>query len=216
MDGGRVRRGSRRILVTVVACNVVLAVAILSVRSLGGVDPPDEPTRAAAPQQTYEPSSKPTSRPDDVAPPSWGVEVYNEAGRYVFSRPIGWPVTERDTVSEVSRPDGEVTVSFGVGPRGGIDRAFEQLNSLLKGGYDGIEIRIKDIESVDGAVIVTLAGTATTPGGSDIWLRGRLVDLPRDEPALAALGAGILSAENRGRRSANRILTSFRVLDPGS
>lgn len=218
MDDGRVRRkeGSRRILVSVVACNVVLAVAILSARTLGSVDPPDESTRAATPQEAEEPPSKSTSPSDDGVQPSWGVEVVNDVGRYRFSRPAGWTVTQRDTESEVSRADGEATVSFGVGPPGGIDPAFDKLSSVLQEGYEDVVVQIEHVESVDGATVVALEGTATTPGGTDIWLSGRLVDLPQAEPALAALGAGVLATDDRGRRAVNRILTSFRALDLGS
>ncbi|MDQ4059047.1 MAG: hypothetical protein M3124_07990 [Actinomycetota bacterium] len=138
----------------------------------------------------------------------------NAGGGYAFSHPTGWTVRETGTLTELLSADEEIAISFGLGPPGGIEAAYDNFVSLIDESYDEASVRAVRADQVEGSLRVKLIGTATTEAGLQIWFTGRVIAPPGDQ-SLGTLAAGPLESRDTGRASANEILDSFKPIARG-
>ena len=77
----------------------------------------------------------------ELQPPFDGNHV-NGSGGYVFAYPASWTVRETGTLTELSSTDERIAISFGLGPSGGIEPAYEDFVSLIDETYDEASVRM--------------------------------------------------------------------------
>lgn len=132
----------------------------------------------------------------------------NASGGYVFSYPPGWTVRETGTLTELLSADEQIAISFGLGPSGGIEPAYQDFVSLIDETYKGASVRLVRGDFVEDSLRVKVIGEATTQAGFPIWFTGRVI-APRGEQTLATLAAGPLESRDTEAKRANEILDSF-------
>jgi len=214
--------GGRRFLAFAVAACAVLAVGVVLQLSDQGSSRPPAVTRNPSvvenlPAADHGSVSALTQRPITPAesPEEDGPfdgNYVNVSGGYGFSHPSTWTVRETGTLTELLSADGQVAISFGVGPSGGIELAYEDFVSLIDETYDEASVGVVRADRMRGSLRLKLTGTATTKDDFPIWFTARVI-APRGDQSLATLAAGPL--ESRGGRtdSANEILDSFEPID---
>jgi hypothetical protein len=89
----------------------------------------------------------------------------NAAAGYSFLRPVGWEVSDSGTVSELTGPDRDVTVSFGLGPDGGLRAASEELAASIEDTYDDAELEGARREDIAGRPAIVVGGSAVNEAG---------------------------------------------------
>jgi len=208
----------RSLLAIAIAICAALAFGIVLQRSDERSPGPSSGTRATSEQEGV------SLVPEVATTPSDGDEVerpfdanhVNASGEYVFSYPAGWTVRETGTFTKLSSEDKQIAISFGLGPSGGIEPAYEDFVSLIDETYDRASVRLVRGDSVEGSLRVKLIGTATTEAGFPIWFTGRVI-APRGEQTLATLAAGPLKSRDTEAERANQILDSFEpIATPGT
>src|SRR5919106_4699857 len=89
-----------------------------------------------APPRRSGPPPTPTS-----PPPTGSMRHTNATAGYSFLRPAGWEVSERGTVSELTGPDGDVIVSFGLGPDGSLEDASTEFVASVGDAYEDVQLQ---------------------------------------------------------------------------
>ena len=197
-----------------------LTLGVVVLRS--GQDPRRSPADShdAASGSTSEPEQPPALPEEPATPevlgrdrPFDGYHV-NAVGGYGFSHPTSWTVRETGTLTELLSADEEIAISFGLGPPGGIEAAYDNFVSLIDETYDGASVQAVRADLVEGSLRVKLIGAATTEAGLQIWFTGRVI-APRGDQSLGTLAAGPLESRDTGRAAANEILDSFKPIVKG-
>lgn len=213
----------RRFLALAVTMCAALTVGAVLLRSEPG--PRESPADArdspgAESGSTSEQGQPPALSEEPATPEVLGEERpfdgyhVNALGGYVFSHPTSWTVRETGTLTELLSADEEIAISFGLGPPGGIETAYENFVSLIDETYDETSFRTVRADQVEGSLRVKLIGTGTTEAGLQIWFTGRVI-APRGDQSLGTLAAGPLESTDSGRDSANEILDSFKPIVKG-
>src|SRR5918995_3145751 len=136
------RRGEVLIVLGVAGIAVLLSEALFvpeppSARSAIRTASPTVPT-ASAPTASAPTASAPTA--SAPTPSAQSIRHTNAAAGYSFLRPAGWEVSESGTVTELTGPDQDVTVSFGLGTDGGLGRSALQLTTSIQGTYEDVRV----------------------------------------------------------------------------
>jgi hypothetical protein len=116
------------------------------------------PLRRSPPPISSGPSPTPT-------PTIQSTRHTNAAAGYSFFRPIGWEVSERGTVSELTGPDRDVILSFGLGPEGNLRKASAEFAASIGGAYDEVELQGPRREVIAGQSAIVTAGGAVNDAG---------------------------------------------------
>jgi hypothetical protein len=110
----------------------------------------------------------PQSAPDPSSAPSPTVvsgRHTNAAAGYSFLQPAGWEVSDSGTFSELRAPDGDVIVSFGLGPEGGLREASDAFSSSIEGAYGEVELHQPQREEIAGHPAIVAGGSALNDAG---------------------------------------------------
>lgn len=89
----------------------------------------------------------------------------NREGGYSFWYPPDWDVTDQGTVSEVSSPGGDTTVSFGQGAPGGLGEAQTAFVQQIQGTYRRVRVFGVESEKLGPYPAVSVAGAGTNAEG---------------------------------------------------
>ena len=206
------------LLALAVAICAALVLGVVLQRSDESAKPPEntrgtitaDDERAAGQASISVMTEAPAAEDDAELQPFDGNHV-NASGGYVFSYPPSWTVRETGTLTELSSADEEIAISFGLGPPGGIEPAYEDFVSLIDETYDEASVRLVRGDYVEGNLRVKVIGKATTEAGFQIWFTGRVI-APRGDQTLATLAAGPLGSRDTGANRANEILDSFEPM----
>lgn len=112
------------------------------------------PFRRSAPPPTRSPS-----------PTIQSMRHTNAAAGYSFLRPVGWEVSERGTVSELTAPGGDVIVSFGLGPDGSLRDASTEFVASVADAYEEVQVQGPEREDIAGRSAIVAGGTAVNQAG---------------------------------------------------
>ena len=214
----------RSLLAIAIAIFAALAFGIVLQRSDERSPRPSADTRGTSAADERVSEQRVSVVPEILTTPSEGDEVeqpfdgnhVNASGGYVFSYPASWRVRETGTLTKLSSADKRTAISFGLGPSGGIEPAYEDFVSLIDETYDRASVRLVRGDSVEGSLRLKLIGRATTEAGFPIWFSGRVI-APRGEQTLATLAAGPLESRDTEAEQANEILDSFEpIAAPGT
>lgn len=167
--------------------------------------------RAAGQESVSVMTESPAPSEDDAELQPFDGNHVNASGGYVFSYPPSWTVRETGTLTELSSADEQIAISFGLGPSGGIEPAYQDFVSLIDETYKGASVRLVRGDLVEDSLRVKVIGKATTQAGFPIWFTGRVI-APRGAQTLATLAAGPLEARDTGEKRTNEILDSFEPI----
>jgi hypothetical protein len=123
-------------------------------------------------------SPRPSSAPSPTV--SSGRHTNATAG-YSFLRPAGWEVSESGTVSELTAPDQDVIVSFGLGPEGDLREASAQFTSSMEDAYDEVQLHEPRREEIAGRPAIVAGGSAVNEAAVpvrflaiSVWIEGEI------------------------------------------
>jgi hypothetical protein len=134
-----------RLIVGLLLGMLVVATAIGGTLLIGGAD--DAPSPAAT----------------TAVPLKYRFE--NEAGGYSFGYPKGWEVRADGTATTLTNPDGDVIVTFGLGPAGRLPVAAQRLADALSAAYTDIEDLGTQEQTVAGQPALMVGGVGTNEHG---------------------------------------------------
>jgi hypothetical protein len=103
--------------------------------------------------------------PRTSSPTTGSMRHTNEVAGYSFLRPVGWEVSERGTVSELTGPDGDVIVSFGLGPDGSLEEASTEFATSVGDAYEEVQFQGPQREDIAGRPAIVVGGTAVNQAG---------------------------------------------------
>jgi hypothetical protein len=136
------RQGEVLIVLGVAGVAVVLSQALFAPPFPSARPPSRPPTPSVLAPGATTPSvpspSLPT--PSGATPSAQSARHTNEAAGYSFLRPAGWEVSGSGTVSRITSPDRDVTVSFGLGSDGGLRGSSADLTASIQDIYHGAEL----------------------------------------------------------------------------
>ena len=168
------RQGEVLIVLGVAGVAVVLSQALFAPPFPSARPPSRPPTPSVlAPGATApsvpSPSLPPTpsgATPSGATPSAQSARHTNEAAGYSFLRPAGWEVSGSGTVSRVTSPDSDVTVSFGLGSDGGLRGSSADLAASIQDIYHGAELlEGPRRDTIAGHPAVLVGGRAVTDSG---------------------------------------------------
>jgi hypothetical protein len=154
---------------------IVLAVAgvavILSQVLFVPAPPSTQPSSRNGASPTVPTASIPTPSvptPTAPTPTAQSVRYTNAAAGYSFLRPAGWEVSDSGTVSELTGPDQDVTVSFGVGADGGLRESSAHFAASIEHSYADAQLDAPSRESIAGRRAVLIGGSAVNDEGTGL------------------------------------------------
>jgi hypothetical protein len=151
---------------------IVLAVAGIAVLLSEALFVPESPSVrrsfGSTPSPTVPTASVPTPSVPTPSVPPQTVRYTNAAAGYSFLRPAGWEVSESGTVSELTGPDQDVTVSFGLGADGGLGESSADFAASIEDTYDDAELEAPSRESIAGRPAVLVGGSAVNDEGTGL------------------------------------------------
>jgi hypothetical protein len=139
----------------------VAGIAVLLSEVLFVPEPP--PTRPS-----FRTASSTVPTPSVPTPTAQGARHTNAAAGYSFLRPAGWEVSESGTVSELTGPDQEVTVSFGLGADGRLGESSADFAASIEDTYDDAQLEAPSRESIAGRRAVLIGGSAVNDEGASL------------------------------------------------
>lgn len=150
----------------------VTGVAVLLSEVLFVPEPPStRPSSHSVASPTVPTASVPAPSvptPTAPTPTAQSVRYTNAAAGYSFLRPAGWEVSDSGTVSELTGPDQDVTVSFGVGADGGLRASSADLAASIEHTYDDARLEGPRRESIAGRRAVLIGGSAVNEEGTGL------------------------------------------------
>lgn len=111
------------------------------------------------------PVSRGPSSPTVQSPTVQSTHHTNAAAGYSFFRPAGWEVSESGTVSELTGPDRDVILSFGIGPEGELRDASAEFAASIGGAYDEVQLQGPRREAIAGRSAIVVGGSAVNQAG---------------------------------------------------
>jgi predicted Zn-dependent protease len=93
----------------------------------------------------------------------------NATAGYSFLRPAGWEVVDSGTASELTSPDRDVIVSFGLGPEGGLREASAEFTASIEDAYDEVRLHEPRREEIAGREAIVAGGSAVND--ADVAIR---------------------------------------------
>jgi hypothetical protein len=161
------RLGEVLIVLGIAVIAVVLSQALFAPPLPSARPPSRPPTPSALGPSATTPSvpspSLPT--PSGATPSAQSARHTNEAAGYSFLRPAGWEVSGSGTVSRITSPDRDVTVSFGLGSDGGLGGSSADLAASIRDIYDGAELEGPRRDTIAGHPAVLVGGRAVNDSG---------------------------------------------------
>jgi hypothetical protein len=118
-----------------------------------------------SPLRRSPPPSRAALSPTVQSPTVQSTRHTNGAAGYSFFRPAGWEVSERGTVSELTGPDRDVILSFGLGPEGELWGASDKLAASIEGAYDEVQLQGPRREAIAGRSAIVVGGSAVNQAG---------------------------------------------------
>ena len=105
----------------------------------------------------------------------------NATAGYSFLRPAGWEVSESGTVSQLTAPDQDVIVSFGLGPDGGLREASTEFTSSIEDAYNEVQLQEPRREEIAGRPAIVAGGSAMNDAevavrflAISVWIEGEI------------------------------------------
>jgi hypothetical protein len=145
----------------------VAGIAVLLSEALFIPEPPSaRPSYRSTASPTVPTPSVPT--PTTPTPTPQSVRHTNAAAGYSFLRPAGWEVSESGTVSELTGPDQDVTVSFGLGADGGLRGSSADFAASIEDSYDDALLEAPIWESIAGRRALLIGGSAVNDEGTSL------------------------------------------------
>jgi hypothetical protein len=136
----------------------------------------------------------------------------NSAAGYEVRHPPRWRVSERGTVSRLISPNRTASVSFGLGPDGGLREASVALVREVERSYRRVRLTGMQLDLIGGAPAVAFTGVARNERG--VGLRFQAVTVSgrdRTYQVTVFVAAGHPGIE----RATGAIIDSFRPGRPG-
>lgn len=141
----------------------------------------------APPRRSQPPASR--SAPSSTGQGPQSSRHTNEVGGYSFLRPAGWEVSERGTISELTGPDRDVIVSFGLGPDGSLQGASAAFTASIEEAYDEVEPEGPRREDFAGRPAVVVGGSAVNDAGVAVRFLAITISLERRNYAISVFVA---------------------------
>jgi hypothetical protein len=149
---------------------IVLGVAGIAVLLSEALFVPEPPSARPSLRSTASPTVPTTSVPTPSVPmpTAQSVRHTNAAAGYSFLRPAGWEVSESGTVSELTGPDQDVTVSFGLGADGRLGESSADFGASIEDAYHDAQLEAPSRESIAGRRAVLIGGSAVNDEGTTL------------------------------------------------
>jgi hypothetical protein len=172
---------------------------------------------------TVGPSFSIGSRRTETIAPTRGTEARNESFRsatklqrnhaagYSFRYPEDWQLDADRSVSKVTRPDRHFVISFGLGPKGGLPVAYDELVALLDETYANVVVHKVGATHVGGRVGVIVRGAASGSSGRRVRFLATVIERPKNQRAVGALAATDMSSA-KFPKAVREILASLRPI----
>lgn len=161
------RQGEVLIVLGIAGVAVVLSQALFAPPLPSARPPSRPPTPSVVEPGATTPSvpspSLPT--PSGATPSAQSARHTNEAAGYSFLRPAGWEVSGSGTVSRITSPDRDVTVSFGLGSDGDLRGSSADLAASIQDIYQGAELEGPRRHTIAGHPAVLVGGRAVNDSG---------------------------------------------------
>jgi hypothetical protein len=163
----RLRLGEFLIALGVVGVAVILSQALFAppIPSGGRALRTPSPSVIAPSVATPSVATPSVATPSVATPSDQTARHTNAAAGYSFRRPAGWVVSESGTVSELTGPDRDVTVSFGLGSDGGLARSALELTTSIQGAYEDVRVDDPQRETIAGRPAILVGGRAVNDAG---------------------------------------------------
>ena len=155
------------LIVLGIAGAAVLLSQALFAPPLPSARPPSRPPAPSVALGATTPSVQSPSLPTPrgSTPSARSARHTNEAAGYSFLRPAGWEVSGSGTVSRITSPDRDVTVSFGLGSHGGLRGSSADLAASIRDIYHDAELEGLRRDTVAGHPAVLVGGKAVNDSG---------------------------------------------------
>jgi hypothetical protein len=144
---------------------IVLGVAGIAVLLSEVLFVPEPPAARPSSRSTVSPT---VPTPTAPTPTAQTVRHTNAVAGYSFLRPAGWEVSESGTVSELTGPDQDVTVSFGLGADGRLGESSADFAASIEDTYDDAQLEAPSRESIAGRRAVLIGGSAVNDEGTSL------------------------------------------------
>jgi hypothetical protein len=92
----------------------------------------------------------------------------NSRAGYSFAYPPRWRLDDRGTLAKVTSPGREVSVSFGLGARGSLEKSSLRFVEELEDTYRRLSLSGFQLTLLDGEPAVSFTGSAVTADGTPI------------------------------------------------
>lgn len=135
-------------------------------------------------------SSEPIERPSEGLPPSDSRFHQNDEAGYELRYPRGWLVTERGSVTRLTRPDRKVIVTVGIGAGGSLHHASESLVSSLRASYSNVRLSDVAPDFVFGNRSLVVGGTVTNERGQTLRVLAITIETDEENYALTVFVPG--------------------------
>jgi hypothetical protein len=117
----------------------------------------------------FGPPRRSTPAPSESPRPTVQSERHtNDAAGYSFLQPPGWVVSDRETVSDLESPDGDVIVSFGLAPEGSLEEATAALAGSINDAYEDVQVSGPERQDMGEHRAVVVGGNAVNEAGVPI------------------------------------------------
>jgi hypothetical protein len=117
-------------------------------------------------QALFAPPRQPAPLPSNAPSPTVQTGRHtNATAGYSFLRPAGWEVVDSGTASELTSPDHDVIVSFGMGPEGGLPEASAEFTASIEDAYDEVQLHQPRREEIAGRPAIVAGGSAVNDVG---------------------------------------------------
>lgn len=92
----------------------------------------------------------------------------NAAAGYEFLYPDGWRLEEEGTTTTLINPEGDIVISFGVGPAGDLMEASESFVETLRTAYEEVQLTGTETESIGGSRAIVVGGGGVIDRGQRV------------------------------------------------
>jgi hypothetical protein len=135
----------------------------------------------------------------------------NHAAGYSFRYPEDWQLDADRSVSKLTRPDRHFVISFGLGPKGGLPVAYDELVALLDETYANVVVGKVGATHVGGRVGVIVRGAASGSSGTRVRFLATVIERRKNQRAVGALAATDMSSA-KFPKAVREILASLRPI----
>jgi hypothetical protein len=202
--------------------SVVATAVLMRPRAADLIDPRGA-DQVGGNSSTVRPSFSIGSRRTETMAPIRGTDARNESFRsgtklqrnraagYSFRYPEDWQLDADRSVSKVTRPDRHFVISFGLGPKGGLPVAYDELVALLDETYANVVVHKVGATHVGDRVGVIVRGAASGSSGRRVSFLATVIERRKNQRAVGALAATDMSSA-KFPKAVREILASLRPI----